>query len=85
MVYVKYNLHLWVRQLQKTHDEESISLDNIDTTSTWRFETVRLTIESIPYWLGVDLEALETEEVVVERKGEPEVEEEEQPQGEEAE
>eukprot|EP00253_Pinus_taeda_P008055 PITA_08055 len=41
MVYVYYNLRLWVKQLQKPTDVEAISLDNIDTTSSWRVETER--------------------------------------------
>eukprot|EP00253_Pinus_taeda_P015721 PITA_15721 len=56
MVYVYYNLRLWVRQLQKPTDLEAISLDNIYTTSSWRVETERLIMDSISDWLGVDLE-----------------------------
>eukprot|EP00253_Pinus_taeda_P026084 PITA_26084 len=73
MVYVYYNLRLWVRQLQKPTDVDAISLDNIDTTSSWRVETERPIMDSIPDWLGVDLE-----DVAVAGEGEPEVEEEEQ-------
>eukprot|EP00253_Pinus_taeda_P010742 PITA_10742 len=81
MVYVYYNLRLWVRQLQKPTDVEAISLDNIDTTSSWRVETERLILDLIPNWLGVDLE-----DVAVAEEGEPEIEEEEaeQHQGQEA-
>eukprot|EP00253_Pinus_taeda_P023416 PITA_23416 len=80
MVYVYYNLRLWVRQLQKPTDVEAISLENIDTTSSWRVETERPILDSIPDWLGVDLE-----DVAVAEGGEPKIEEEaEQHQDQEA-
>ena len=81
MVYVYYNLRLWVRQLQKPTDVAAISLDNIDTTAAWRVETERPILDTIPDWLGVDLE-----DVAVAEEGEPEIEEEEaeQHQGQEA-
>eukprot|EP00253_Pinus_taeda_P036730 PITA_36730 len=81
MVYVYYNLRLCVRQLQKPTDVEAISLDNIDTTASWRVKTERPILDSIPDWLGVDLE-----DVAVAKEGEPEIEEEEaeQHQGQEA-
>eukprot|EP00253_Pinus_taeda_P002491 PITA_02491 len=72
MVYVYYNLRLWVRQLQKPTDVEAISLDNIDTTAAWRVETERPILDTIPNWLGVDLE-----DVAVAEEGELEIEEEE--------
>ena len=76
MVYVFYNLRLWVRQLHKILDVEAISLDNIDTTAAWRVETERPTMDLILDWLDVDPEALAAEKVVVAREREPEVEEE---------
>eukprot|EP00253_Pinus_taeda_P004357 PITA_04357 len=81
MVYVYYNLWLWVRQLQKPTDVEAISLDNIDTTAARRVETERPILDTIPDWLGVDLE-----DVAVAEEGEPKIEEEEaeQHQGQEA-
>jgi hypothetical protein len=42
MVYVYYNLKLWVRQINKVLDTDAISLDALDTTSSWRVETKRL-------------------------------------------
>eukprot|EP00253_Pinus_taeda_P036589 PITA_36589 len=45
MVYVYYNLRLWVRQLEKTPDV-AISLDGIDTTAAWRVEAERPLMES---------------------------------------
>eukprot|EP00253_Pinus_taeda_P027256 PITA_27256 len=75
MVYIYYNLRLWVRQPQKTPNVEAISLDNIDTTVAWRVETERSTMDSILDWLDVDLEALATKEVAFVGEGEPEVEE----------
>jgi hypothetical protein len=46
MVYVYYNLRLWVRQLERTPDMEAISLDGIDTTAAWRVEAERPLMES---------------------------------------
>eukprot|EP00253_Pinus_taeda_P021831 PITA_21831 len=51
MVYVYYNLRLWVRQLERTPDMESISLDGIDTTAAWRVEAERPLMESVDDWL----------------------------------
>ena len=45
MVYVYYNLILWVRQLERTLDVEAISLDAIDTTVAWRVEAKRPIME----------------------------------------
>eukprot|EP00253_Pinus_taeda_P004477 PITA_04477 len=78
MVYVYYNLRLWVRQLQKPTDVEAILLDNIYTTAAWRVETERPILDTIPDWLGVDLE-----DVAVAEEGEPEIEEEEEEEEEE--
>eukprot|EP00253_Pinus_taeda_P007356 PITA_07356 len=78
MVYVYCNLRLWMRQLQKTLDVESISLVNIDTIAAWRVETERPTMDSIADWLDVDPKELVAEKVAIAREGEPEVEEEEQ-------
>eukprot|EP00253_Pinus_taeda_P027557 PITA_27557 len=63
-----------------TKSATAISLDNIDTTAAWRVEAERSIMDSIPDWLGVDLE-----DVAVAGEGEPEVEEEEQHEGQEAE
>ena len=68
MVYVYYNLPLWVRQIHKAPDVDVILLDRIDTTVAWRVETERPIMESIPYWLHE-----EAKQAVV---GEREVEEE---------
>ena len=51
MVYVYYNLRLWVRQLERTPDMEAISLDAIDTTAEWRVEVERPVMESAPDWI----------------------------------
>jgi hypothetical protein len=51
LVYVYYNLRLWVKQLDKEPDIEDISLDNIDTTSQWRVEIQELEMEEAPEWL----------------------------------
>jgi hypothetical protein len=51
LVYVYYNLRLWVKQLDKEPDIEGISLDNIDTTSQWRMEIQELEMEEAPEWL----------------------------------
>ena len=63
MVYVYYNLRLWVKQLEKTPDTEAISLDGIDTTAEWRVETERPLMESVDDWLGQEVvEGVEEEE-----------------------
>ena len=51
MVYIYYNLRLWVRQLERTLDMEAISLDVIDTTAEWRVEAERPVMESAPDWI----------------------------------
>ena len=54
MVYVYYNLRLWVKQLEKTPDTEAISLDGIDTTAEWRVETERPLMDPTEDWLVQD-------------------------------
>jgi hypothetical protein len=56
MVYVYYNLRLWVRQIQKTPDVDAISLDGIDTTVAWRVESERPILESMPDWIQEEVE-----------------------------
>jgi hypothetical protein len=51
LVYVYYNLRLWVKQLDKEPDIEVISLDNIDTTSQWRVENQEPEMEEASEWL----------------------------------
>jgi hypothetical protein len=51
LVYVYYNLRLWVKQLDKEPDIEAISFDNIDATSQWRVEIQELETEEAPKWL----------------------------------
>jgi hypothetical protein len=51
LVYVYYNLRLWVKQLDKEPDREAISLDKIDTTSQWRVEIQEPEMEEAPKWL----------------------------------
>eukprot|EP00253_Pinus_taeda_P018426 PITA_18426 len=51
MVYVYYNLRLWVRQLERTPDMEATLLDGIDTTVAWRVESERPLMESADDWL----------------------------------
>jgi hypothetical protein len=51
MVYVYYNLRLWVRQIQKTLDVDAILLNGIDTTPVWRVEIERPAMESVPDFL----------------------------------
>jgi hypothetical protein len=51
LVYVYYNLRLWVKHLDKEPDIEAITLDNIDTTSEWRVEIQELEMEEAPEWL----------------------------------
>eukprot|EP00253_Pinus_taeda_P008008 PITA_08008 len=62
MVYVYYDLRLWVRQLERTPDMEAISLDGIDTTAAWRVESKRPLMESVDDWLVQDVVEEEEEE-----------------------
>eukprot|EP00253_Pinus_taeda_P034285 PITA_34285 len=62
MIYVYYNLRLWVRQLERTLDMEAISLDGIDTTVAWRVEAERPLMESADDWLEQDVVEGEEEE-----------------------
>eukprot|EP00253_Pinus_taeda_P008482 PITA_08482 len=55
MVYVYYNLRLWVRQLEKTPDVDTISLEGIDTITAWRVEVERPLMESADDWLVQDV------------------------------
>jgi hypothetical protein len=48
MVYVYYNLRLWVKKIDKTLDMDAISLDAIDKTSLWRVEIERHIMEELP-------------------------------------
>ena len=56
MVYIYYNLRLWVRQLQKTLNVDAISLDRIDTTVAWRVESKAPIMEQDLDWLHEHLE-----------------------------
>jgi hypothetical protein len=51
LVYVYYNLKLWVKQLEKKIDAKPISLDGIDTTVAWRVEVEEPVIETALDWL----------------------------------
>ena len=62
MVYVYYNLRLWVRQLERTPDMEAISLDAIDTTAEWRVEAERPVMESTADWIEQEVVEGEDEE-----------------------
>jgi hypothetical protein len=54
LVYVYYNLRLWVKQLEKKPDAKAISLDEIDTTTAWRVEVEEPVIETSLDWLEED-------------------------------
>jgi len=54
MVYVYYNLRLWVKQIDKVLD-----MDAIDTMSLWRVEIERPTMEEALEWLERDVDVLE--------------------------
>jgi hypothetical protein len=56
LVYVHYNLRLWVEQLEQPADVDAISLENIDTLSEWRVESERSIMEEAPLWLEVEEE-----------------------------
>jgi hypothetical protein len=68
MVYFCYNLRLWVRQIQKTPEVDTISLDGIDTTTAWRVETERPILESMSDWLQEEVEGAVAEEREVEEE-----------------
>jgi hypothetical protein len=51
LVYVYYNLRLWVKQLDKEPNIEAISLDNIDNNNQWRVEIQEPEMEEAPEWL----------------------------------
>jgi len=63
MVYVNYNLRLWVKQINKVPDTDAIVLDLIHTTSSWRMEIEETVMEEAPEWLEHDVDELEGEEV----------------------
>lgn len=63
MVYVYYNLRLWVKRIERTPDVQAISLDMIDTTATWRVETERPILGSTPMWLEDDADVQDDVEV----------------------
>jgi hypothetical protein len=51
LVYVHYNLRLWVKQLEIKIDAKAISLDEIDTTAAWRVEVEEPVTETAIDWL----------------------------------
>jgi hypothetical protein len=62
MVYVYYNIKLWVRKTNKVPDTDAISLDALDTTSLWRVEAERPIMDEAPEWLEHDVDDLKEEE-----------------------
>jgi hypothetical protein len=61
MIYVYYNLRLWVKQINKVLDTDTIVLDSIDTMSPWRVETEEPVMEEAPKWMEHDVDELEGE------------------------
>jgi hypothetical protein len=55
MVYVYYNLRLWVKQRNKVPDTNDIVMDSTDTTSPWRVEIEEHVMEEAPEWLEHDV------------------------------
>jgi hypothetical protein len=51
LVYVYYNLRLWVKQFEIKIDAKAISLDGIDTTAAWRVEVEEHIIDTTLDWL----------------------------------
>ena len=51
LVYVHYNLQLWMKQVEKSPDVDAIRLDNIDVLSKWRVEVELPIMEEAPTWL----------------------------------
>jgi hypothetical protein len=68
LVYVYYNLRLWVKQLDKEPDIEAISLDNIDTTSQWRVEIQEPEMEEALEWLEEHSDDLREEGTIEEEQ-----------------
>ena len=54
LVYVHYNLKLWVKQYERKVDVTTISLDEIDTTGAWSVESEEPVMEVALDWLEVD-------------------------------
>ena len=54
LVYVHYNLRLWMAQKQKELDANAISLDNIDILSKWRVEIETPITGEAPAWLELE-------------------------------
>ena len=54
LVYVHYNLCLWMTQIEKEPDANAISLDNIDILSKWRVEIEIPIMEESPAWLEIE-------------------------------
>jgi 8-oxo-dGTP pyrophosphatase MutT (NUDIX family) len=73
LVYVYYNLRLWVKQLKKEPDIEAISLDNIDTTSQWRVEIQEPEMEEALEWLEEHADNLMEEGATEEEEEEEDV------------
>ena len=61
LVYVFYNIRLWVKQLEKKPEVEAISLDAIDTTAAWRVEIEEPIMKATPDWLEDDTQDMESE------------------------
>jgi hypothetical protein len=61
LVYVYYNLRLWVKKHDKEPNIEAIPLDGIDTTSQWRVEIQEPEMEEAPEWLEEDADDLREE------------------------
>jgi hypothetical protein len=72
LVYVYYNLRLWVKQLDKEPDVEAITLDNIDTTSQGRVEIQELEMKEPPKWLEEHADDLREEGATEEEEEEEE-------------
>jgi hypothetical protein len=50
LVYVDYNIRLWLRKMDRTLDVDAISLDNINVLSKWRVEVCHVPIFGFPYY-----------------------------------
>jgi hypothetical protein len=68
LVYVHYNLRLWVRQLEKISNVDSISLDNIDIFFEWRVEYKEPIMEEAPMSLEEEEERQQQAQWVREEK-----------------
>jgi hypothetical protein len=63
MVFVYYNLRLWLKRIDKTQTQRPFHWDANDTMTPWRVEVEKPIMEDAPRWLEEDVDMLEGEKV----------------------